>query len=184
MRIATITRIKHGRLYEALQRIGWTQSKLARKIGTDTSSIGRIINLKHRPSDEMADRIMVALLPYGEHVNVLDDWPEGLAATRTSITRFVDADPKQIADATMGRSLPSAIEYMEAVERAEIVESSLGRLRHKQRRVVRMHYFDGMSYTEIARAIGCSVANGGHLHDAAIKVLQRPCHSIPLSEVY
>ena len=57
MKITAITRYKHGELYAILQRIGWTQSELARQTNLRIGTIGDIINLVKRPTVEQADAI-------------------------------------------------------------------------------------------------------------------------------
>lgn len=76
MNITAITRFKHGDVYQLLKKLGWKQSDLAKKTGLHPSSIGGIINLKRRPTLEMARKIQNAFGEAGEFLDILQHWPE------------------------------------------------------------------------------------------------------------
>lgn len=92
MRITAITRFKHGDLYAILQRLGWTQSELARKTGITPTKIGAIINLVRRPRIEEADAIQHALGEAGEYLDVLAEWPETFKGIRPGFRYVQSAD--------------------------------------------------------------------------------------------
>ena len=82
MKITAITKYKHGELYAIIQRIGWTQSELARQTKMSASQIGDIINLVKRPTPEQADAIQNAVGTAGEYLDVLSEWPETFAGLK------------------------------------------------------------------------------------------------------
>ena len=57
MRIAAVVKIKHGAIWQALQKLGWNQSELARQLNMHPTRVGEIINLKRRPTDNEVNRI-------------------------------------------------------------------------------------------------------------------------------
>ena len=94
MRIAAITRFKQGTLWATLKKLGWSQNELSRRTGISASQIGCYINLKKKPSKEVADRIQAAFAEAGEAVDVMAIWPESFRGASKSIvieqTRDVD----------------------------------------------------------------------------------------------
>ncbi|GDX11230.1 hypothetical protein LBMAG57_30020 [Verrucomicrobiota bacterium] len=82
MKITAITRYKHGALYEMLQRLGWSQSELAKRSGISTGGVGQIMNLNRRPSVAQANAIQAALGAAGEYLDVLSEWPETFKGLR------------------------------------------------------------------------------------------------------
>jgi transcriptional regulator with XRE-family HTH domain len=93
MRITAITKFKHGVLKEALDKLGWSQSELARRCGIAQSELGRIINLKKRPSEERALKIQRAFGDAGVFIDIEEAWPdgfEGIDIPEIKETREVD----------------------------------------------------------------------------------------------
>jgi len=68
MEITAITKFKHGGLFKALRKLGWSQNELARRTGLSPNWIGQIINLHTRPSRQQADAIQKAFGDAGEYL--------------------------------------------------------------------------------------------------------------------
>lgn len=85
MRIAAITKFKQGTLWGLLKKLGWSQNELSRRTGIGPSQIGCYINLKKKPSKEIADRIQAAFAEAGEAVDVMAIWPESFCGASKSI---------------------------------------------------------------------------------------------------
>jgi RNA polymerase sigma factor (sigma-70 family) len=50
LRVAVVSKLKHGDLKSVLMERGWSQSDLARFLDTSPTTIGHLINLRERPS--------------------------------------------------------------------------------------------------------------------------------------
>jgi transcriptional regulator with XRE-family HTH domain len=76
VKISAITRFKHGALWGALKRLNWTQTDLAKKCGVSIGTISRIMLLKERPSQRLADVLQSVLGGAGVYIDVTQEWPE------------------------------------------------------------------------------------------------------------
>lgn len=110
MKIAVLTRFKHGLLFEALQNLGWNQSQLAEASGISNPQIADIVNLRRPPSEKEATAIETALGMEGIPFDILEAWPNGFRGLghKASLT-FVsnaDFDPAIAIEATSSHILP------------------------------------------------------------------------------
>lgn len=85
-----------------------------------------------------------------------------------SIDRLLEADQEKWA------ATPSPHELLEQDEAERMVQEAINDLSENQRVVLILHRYQGMSYQEIASALGCSVAAvEGRLHQAKQKLSRR-----------
>lgn len=89
MKIAAVTKLKHGDLYEALEKAGITQSQLARDIGHDSYRISNYVCLKVRPTEEIACKIQIALGKYGVYIDIDKAWPREFKGINKSAKQVV-----------------------------------------------------------------------------------------------
>ena len=100
MKIAAVVKIKHGAIWEALQKLGWSQSKLARQMNMEPSRVGEIINLKRRPTDNEVKRIELAFLDAGICVDVISEWPEMFKMRQNNLTYYKDIETDRLLSHT------------------------------------------------------------------------------------
>ena len=100
MKIAAVVKIKHGAIWEALQKLGWSQSKLARQMNMEPSRVGEIINLKRRPTDNEVKRIELAFLDAGICVDVISEWPEMFKMRQNNLTYYKDVETDRLLSHT------------------------------------------------------------------------------------
>jgi len=100
MRIAAVVKIKHGAIWEALQKLGWNQSKLARQLNMHPTRVGEIINLKRRPTDNEVKRIELAFLDAGICVDVISEWPEMFKMRQNNLTYYKDVETDRLLSHT------------------------------------------------------------------------------------
>ena len=100
MKIAAVVKIKHGAIWEALQKLRWSQSKLARQMNMEPSRVGEIINLKRRPTDNEVKRIELAFLDAGICVDVISEWPEMLKMRQNNLTYYKDVETDRLLSHT------------------------------------------------------------------------------------
>jgi len=153
MKITAVTKLKQGDLWESIKRLGWSQSELARRCGTDNTSIGNVINLKKRPSEDLANKIQKAFAEAGEYVDITSVWPESFEGFK-SIQVF-----EQTKDIDVSFLLPRnqdpllALEYK---EQSEFVEKALQTLTEKQREIIESRFYDGKTHAEVSRGLNVS----------------------------
>lgn len=100
MRIAAVVKIKHGAIWEALQKLGWNQSKLARQLNMHPTRVGEIINLKRRPTENEVKRIELAFLDAGICVDVISEWPEMFKMRQNNLTYYKDVETDRLLSHT------------------------------------------------------------------------------------
>ena len=100
MRIAAVVKIKHGAIWEALQKLGWNQSELARQLNMHPTRVGEIINLKRRPTDNEVNRIELAFLDAGVSVDVISEWPEMFKMRQNNLTYYKDVETDRLLSHT------------------------------------------------------------------------------------
>ena len=100
MKIAAVVKIKHGAIWEALQKLGWNQSKLARQLNMNPSRVGEIINLKRRPTDNEVKRIELGFLDEGICVDVISEWPEMFKMRQNNLTYYKDVETDRLLSHT------------------------------------------------------------------------------------
>ena len=100
MKIAAVVKIKHGAIWEALQKLGWNQSKLARQLNMHPTRVGEIINLKRRPTENEVKRIELAFLDEGICVDVISEWPEMFKMRQNNLTYYKDVETDRLLSHT------------------------------------------------------------------------------------
>lgn len=100
MKIAAVVKIKHGAIWEALQKLGWSQSRLARQMNMEPSRVGEIINLKRRPTDNEVKRMELAFLDAGISVDVISEWPEMFKMRQNNLTYYKDVETDRLLSHT------------------------------------------------------------------------------------
>ena len=100
MKIAAVVKIKHGAIWEALQKLGWNQSKLARQLNMHPTRVGEIINLKRRPTENEVKRIELAFLDAGICVDVISEWPEMFKMRQNNLTYYKDVETDRLLSHT------------------------------------------------------------------------------------
>ena len=151
MRVTAITRYKHGSLFSLLRKVGWSQAELARRMGVSPSGVGRIINLKERPTRRQADLMQKAFAEAGEFFDVLEMWPEtfsGFGKRSPVLEQTRDVDLTRIAAPT-----PRTLD-LDAGELRKI-HAALERLTPIEREVIELRFFEGLTLKETAEKIGC-----------------------------
>lgn len=176
MNITAITRYKHGDLLAALNRLGWTQSDLARKAGLTPGQIGRVMNLNQRPSREVADAIQKALGEGGEYFDVLEQWPESFTGIKagTRSERTMDVPMECLIGCREAMMLPAPTDNLEIEEISEAIDEVLSHLSEKERRVIELRFFEGKTLEDVARSMGTHPSYARQLQDKALRRMRHP----------
>lgn len=170
MKIAAITRFKHGILFQLLKKHGWSQNELARRCGITPHLIGSAINLHHRPSMKTIDAIQKAFAEVGEYVDVTELFPDAYVGFSQSAAvqhvQFADLTPQQLEDYSEHQKLllqdaqpplpDTVVNTMEALSAFDEILSP------KQKDQVSMKFIDGLTLEEIAKKYGCTAEGIRH----------------------
>lgn len=155
MKITAITRYKHGNLYEALKKLGWTQSDLAERAGLSAGTIGHIINLIRRPNEEQANAIQRAFGEAGVYMDVMQEWPETFRGLMPGYKREQSADVpmESLLDHPEVLRLEAPAPDID-IDATETIVGVLSELSPQQQLVIKERYFRGKTYQEIGDQIG------------------------------
>ncbi len=177
--IAIRAQLKHGILWEALRRRGWTQKQGAEFVGVDHVTFGRWVNMRKRPKE--VSPLVAAKLFELTRKSVSELWPEKvftqefLTTPKTfEATRAIPV--RMLGRATAFATLPAgpASEGAEQKELRALIGKVLGTLNPKDALIVRKHFLEGMTHAAIGREIGLSRERVRQLCLEAVRRLQHP----------
>jgi len=182
MKITAITRYKHGALYAVLQRIGWTQSELARQSKMRIGTIADIINLVRRPSPEQADAIQNALGIAGEYLDVLSEWPETFAGMKRGyrIEQTAEVPMERLLDHPEVFQLAAPEPADDTNESDERLASVISELSGKEQIVLRERFWNGRTLQELSKKLGCTLNGIRYIEKRALRKLR---HSKRISKL-
>ena len=179
MKIAAITKFKHGGLWEALKKLGWTQSRLADECKISKASIGQICNLTHRPSVNQAELIERILLAAGVDWDSKDEWPETFKGFKTKIKleQIAELDNLQleaVQEFYFQRQIdgdPDTLPYD-----AEALDNALGMVSSEEKLVLEKRFgLNGSSpltLKQIGDSLFCTPENVRRIESSALRKLR------------
>jgi DNA-directed RNA polymerase specialized sigma subunit len=168
MKIAAITRFKHGQMWTLLQKLGWSQTYLSQRTGLGMYVISDCINLKRRPTEEQALAIQRAFGEEGEFFNLEEAWPEDFVGTKTSVTceQLADIDPRFLVS--------PAQQLLDKPNVDDAVAFVLETLPDRTRKIIDDHYIKGHTFAKIGKDLGCTGGNASALHRQTLRRLRSP----------
>lgn len=179
MKITAITRYKHGAIYQAMTRLGWSQTELARRVGLSAPLIGLFINMRKRPTAEQAARIEKVLIEAGENVDILAEWPKDFTLA-VGFKREVTEEIKQLALDNCREAFqimaPEEVRTDLAEAARPVIEDVLDTLSSRERQIIRWRFLEEIPLTqmEISKKLGVVVANIGQIEARALRKLRHP----------
>ena len=127
MKIAGVVRFKHGGMWKALRKLGWSQSELARRSELCPTKVGYVINMKRRPTMEVALRIEVAFGEAGEYVDILSEWPDDFSmGTKGEISIYREMTQDQL----------SSVDPRKTLEQKDVLEDALSKCNAEERELL------------------------------------------------
>lgn len=152
MKITAITRYKHGNLYAAMKKLGWSQNELSRRCGVSAITVSRIINLKNRPSRKDADAIQRAFASVGEFFDVLLEWPETFSGLSKGfkVEQTQDVSAEVLLQNREMFMLPQEVDRNENIEKLH--DMCIKNLSETERKVIDLRF----NQEETLESIGCS----------------------------
>lgn len=174
MKVTAITKFKQGDIYALLQKLGWTQSELARKSSIDPSRIGAIINMKQRPNSDQAKQLFEAFAEAGEFLDILSLWPEQFKGfpVAPEVVQTQEVDVAQLADYHQWLQIQNQGEEPEfSEEDFENAETAMECLTDREKRVVEMRS-RGHTYKEIGEEIDRGGQSAQQIYRHALRKLR------------
>ena len=180
MKITAITRYKHGALYLMLQKMGWSQSELARRAGVSPCEIGRIINLRARPSPNLADKLQVAFALAGAYFDITDLYPEEFAGLPAGfvVEQTADIDPERLMAATPAPEITEGT----TEELSQSLQKVMSTLPDHCREVIEARYMEGKTLEQVGYDRGCTRERVRQIEAEALRMLRHPSRARILAE--
>ena len=173
MKIAAITRYKQGDIYTALQQLGWTQTRLAQEIGCWPYMVGLIINLKKKPTVELANKIQAVFGEHDIYIDVTKLWPETFQPlTKNLRVQVAEVELLSLEGTTL--SLEDNSSPILDNEEREIVEAFLDSLSDREKEIVTMRFFDGLTLNEIGLRLHISTERVRQIILKTLRKCRRP----------
>lgn len=180
VKIAAITKLKHGGLWSALKALGWSQRTLAEKSNCDYTTLCHICNLVRRPSPADARKIEKAFVEAGENFDAEQEWPETFHGFggRIQIEQIGEIDQRQLEAVKQHYlnleldAIPDTMEYYE-----EGLQQALNNLTERQALVLRERFgFNGKPKTleEVGELLGVGGARVRQIEAKAMRNLRHP----------
>ena len=172
MKIRAETKFKHGRLAEAIGKLGWSQSELARRCGLRATTVGLIINMRKKPSKYYADKIELALASAGiTDMDIFSDWPDDFKCTHKivqtqdipeSMLLTMEDNSHKLVSAYSGENID--IEYM---------MEKISELPEKNRLAIERVYFGDMTYKAFGNSMGRCRERAKQIVDESVKMITK-----------
>lgn len=173
MKIAAITRYKQGDIYTALQQLGWTQTRLAQEIGCWPYMVGLIINLKKKPTVELANKIQAVFGEHDIYIDVTELWPDTFQPlTKNLRVQMAEVELLSLEGTTL--CLEDNSSPILDNEEREIVEAFLDSLSDREKEIVTMRFFDGLTLNEIGLRLHISTERVRQIILKTLRKCRRP----------
>lgn len=98
MKIAAVTKLKHGALMQVLEQTGLTAKAFAARVGVGYQHLGRIMRLEARPGPKLRTKIQETVHALGHCCQPDEWWPDYFVPAGKSFTRvaYVEIDPSRL----------------------------------------------------------------------------------------
>jgi DNA-directed RNA polymerase sigma subunit (sigma70/sigma32) len=175
MKITAITKFKHGGLFEALKQLNWSQNELSRRSGIHNGTIGRVINMKERPSERVANKIQETLGEAGVYLDVTQEWPETFKGFDKTI-KIEQTKDISILELEAAHTFYNQLFLEQLPEEADYIDGAIMSLTNQEKEVIESRFgFNGFpkSLDEVGSHIGHSRENTRQIQNRAIRKIKR-----------
>jgi RNA polymerase primary sigma factor len=194
MKITAVTRFKQGDIWQALQRLGWTQSELARRTKLSATTIGDIVNMRiqreHMSEKRLRrclDSIQKALASLGEYLDVMEMWPKEFRgfdkALKVETTMEVPLD--RLLYAQHARELQEFNDPVKSMERQDMIDgvhSAISTLSEREQIALKHRFFENKTLRETSDAMGVSRERLRQMEAKTMRKLRHPSRAKKLME--
>jgi transcriptional regulator with XRE-family HTH domain len=179
MKIAAVTKFKHGGIYELLRKHGITQAELARRTGIHPSGLSAIVRLIRRPSEKQVIAIQRVLGEMGEAIDVEEFFPASYVGTGKSLTmvQLQDVEPLKLAQYAQHQRLTLEDAQMPIAADLLDTETELQRVKDavsdKELDLLRKYFIEGAPFRELAKQQKITRAGLQHRVENVLKKIRR-----------
>lgn len=163
----------------AIRKLGWSQNELARRCQMNVGTIGDIINLHRRPSQEQADTIQRVLAEAGQYIDVTKEWPEtfkGFGRTiKTEDTQDITPEMLEYKGASM--ALADVAEERQSVDLealSKILNEQIDTLDKRHADVLRRRFINQHTLDQVAQDYGVTRTTIAQIEAKALRMLRHP----------
>lgn len=164
------TRIR-GSIVDELRSMDWVPRSVRRKARDIERAIASLqAELKRPPSDaELADRLGISLEQLADHLTQAS--MTSLAALDGALT-MVDGDSISLIDTVVDEDQVTPHAAVDQTVMRELVKGAIGRLTERERTVIALYYFEGMTLRQIGDVLGVTESRISQIHSKAILTLR------------
>lgn len=182
-KVAIVAKVKHGELYKLLIDKGWTQMDLVRYFAersirvypNEVSAWFRMKKVPKKPEVvftlcELTQKTPEDLFPEFMHDSV---WKKLMNETPNEIVKIKEVEPRALVG-TAAYLLPSAEEVYTKKEIQKGIEEALSTLGPRYQKVIRLRFWEGKSYDQIAVECSITRASVDWIISKALRQLRHP----------
>jgi len=182
MKIATVTKLKHGVWWEVMARKGWSQLDLSEALGVSYNTVNKWVNLNAYPKQLTEKQYwkicnLTGLTPE-------DIWPEGgrdyIGLLPKSIEAIHDVEPEQMQrlSAVSAGVLDGPQETAMKNEAKQRIDDAVfgddSPLSEREKVVLEKRIYAGASLTEIAKEFSVTRTRVTQIYRGALEKLRHP----------
>jgi transcriptional regulator with XRE-family HTH domain len=173
MKIAAITKFKHGEMYKAMKQVDVSTPKLAKATGLSYHTLLKFLNMVRRPTEEQAQKLQLFFGRFDIFVDLEMWWPQEFSPLKKS------AVIEQIADipieAWLSGSVQAALPPDEVLMQQETgIEKALATLRPREQYILRQRFLEGEIGSSTAENMGISPVRRQQIEATALRKLRHP----------
>ena len=162
-----IPRIR-GAILDELRKCDWFSRSGREKV----QKLNRAVEKVLRDKGEIDDEAIMSELGFdeNEYYEVQDLASRGFITSLDDSTQLDDGDVS--IEATLADERPGAEEYIEEDEERQVVIEALSELPEREREMLSLYYYEGLTLKEIGRVMGVSESRVSQIHGKALTLLR------------
>lgn len=162
-----IPRIR-GAILDELRKCDWFSRSGREKVQRLNRAVEKVLRDKGEIDD---DAVMSELgINEDEYYEVQDLASRGFISSLDDATQLDDGDVS--IEATLADERPGAEEYIEEDEERQVVIEALSELPERERQMLSLYYYEGLTLKEIGRVLGVSESRVSQIHGKALSLLR------------
>jgi RNA polymerase sigma factor for flagellar operon FliA len=167
-----ISRIK-GAIIDELRAIDWVPRSVRFKAREIEKAIGRLENeLKRSPSDEELAKELDISLPELRQTYTQMSFVSLVALDELVNTGSDKGDKLSLIDTLADPTVEDPVAAFETEEMKDILAGAIGRLSDREKTVVTLYYYEGLTLAEIGQILGVTESRVCQMHTKAILQLR------------
>jgi len=181
MRITAVTRFKHGTLFALLRSVQWTQQELARQARVSPNLVSRIINLRTRPSQAVANAIQRAFAKRSVYLDVLEAWPATFKGIPAAL-KFEQTRDVEFVGLEAAKDLRALEADYDGAALTEALGIASGTLTGREQAVIDSRFMAEHTLNRTGKALQLTAGTVGQIERKALRKLHHPARMKILRE--